>query len=144
MPGGDWKPWWVLFPMVGFAIREQRNDLKGTPLFGDATILSARHIGQVAHLLGYKQVAGGPGNMTRAEWIEIVRRLPNGEHAEAFLAVRCMADMTSNEHKARALTHARERAYQIASALCLLFLARSYFGRVSGLFEQVHKGMERY
>jgi hypothetical protein len=143
-------PFWILFPMEGLIIGNKKSNLL-EPMFADATLLSHRDIKRIVH--STKLSRGKP--VTRAREGDTVKSLTathTGFDAHSFLAIRKMVNVDSiagrekenREKKAQVVSSAKERAYEVAAALCFVVLAVEPSGHTCGLVEDIPRKVETH
>lgn len=136
--------WWTFFPLKGLDITDRGHDLD-TPLFGDATIISKRHVRQIVPLLRMNERMS-PGHDHEGGVVFMMEHATFQSDFQSFIAVkrygRQYTAMSETQEASNAVSSlakdAARRAYTVASVLGLVLLARSSSGDTCGLVEQVY------
>jgi len=131
------KTWWVFFPVKGLDVLNKRHDLD-KPLFGDATLVSKKHIRQIVHLLEANKRMGGDHDHER-DIIYMMEHATLTEDFQSLIAVQRSGTISEEDRNPQIVRDSAARAYQIVALLALVFLARSHSGQACGLVEQLHR-----
>jgi hypothetical protein len=124
--------WWVFFPLCGLEITDEAHDLDSA-MFGDATILSKRHIEEVVRRAPLDAI-------TEKQIVHVMEAWPYVPF-HSLVAIR-RSEKRSSEPKRpgvdlSVIDAAADRAHQLGALLCLGVLARSKVGRTCGLVEEM-------
>lgn len=130
--------WWILYPLVGLDITDEESDLEEPePLFGDATLLSHKHVQTYMDKLALAHAT--------ADFLvkDSNRMRRNAEPYSSFIAVRRFGDARqNNQNRNRISRETSERAYQIAALLNLTILAHWLSPQTIALVAQLHRGTD--
>lgn len=138
-------PWWAFYPLVGIDITDSEPDLD-TPLFGDCTIISRRHIERVVDWLYQNRDL----RVQDTQWqtgalLRELERLAGSEFFDSMLAVRSTGALDSRELDHNNLEiKTGVRAREVSSCLALVFLARRHHPSTFSLVEQKHYNIRTY
>jgi hypothetical protein len=121
--------WWSLFPIFGLDLLDENYNFS-RPLFGDATIISKRHIKQIISQLKLNDDTSFDHERDLLDHIE---RMVNDVDYHSYIAVRRHGTADNVEKSSS------NRAYSISAIVSLMLLASSNDGRTSGLVEQFHR-----
>jgi len=130
------RTWWNLFPFRGIDITDRRHDLR-RPLFGDVTLLSVRHLPHVIAAMKLDKEPGYDSDDIARHFKAVAER----ERAKTFLAVRrkgIVDDFEGSDEDPLIVYKAKERAYEVAGLLAVVFLTQSKYRTTCGLAEQIH------
>jgi hypothetical protein len=146
----DPKPgWWVFYPVKGLDITDEEADLD-QPLFGDATVISKKHIRKLVPLLRLNE-RGAPGHDHEADTILIIEKNTFSTDFHSFIAVlrsgsRPPTGNFEDDSKEPDLIEkkARPRAKAVAALLALAFLANSKKWLTCGTVDQFNQKTRQF
>lgn len=134
--------WWVFLPFKGLDISDEQPDLEA-PLFGDATIISKKHMVRLVPRLRMNERMA-PGRDHEADLLYLLQNATFREDFQSFVAVRRSARIDQSDARRSQATYgyivqkAKVRAERIASLLSLVLLTNSETWSTCGLVEQIH------
>lgn len=131
--------WWVLFPFKGLDINDPRHDLN-RPIWGDATVLSKRHIGQIVPLLKINERTT-IGHDHERDVIYLLEHATFDQDFQSFIAV-CRSSPEDRVEINQIIEKAHQRAERVAALLAVAFLAHSKWRQTCGLVEQFHRRVQ--
>jgi len=108
--------WWVLYPLEGMSISDREHDLD-RPMFGDATIISGRHISHI--------VSGMKMRKAAKRFVTKLLQKPTFEQKfPSHLAIRRSGVVQPPASNSKVVRDSIERAYELGALLGLVLLAK--------------------
>lgn len=136
--------WWIFYPVKGLDIADERPDLDA-PMFGDATLISKKHIRQVVPLLKLNE-GGVSGHDHEKDVTYILEHATFKEEFHSMIAVKrkgpiepIQAQSTLDSPFRKLSILAEKRASKIAALLSLSVLSESKDWNTCALVEQIHR-----
>jgi hypothetical protein len=136
----DLNIWWTFFPVKGFELLDESFNFTD-PLFGDATIISKRHIkGIISHIDFNESLSKNHDHDSDITFM--MENLLSKEDYHSLIAIRRRGTLEKVDKTPVVVELSKKRAYSISAMLTLMFLADNK--KTCGLVEQVHHRTKGY
>ena len=136
------KEWWAFFPLMGFVIKDEKDDLE-KPIFGDFSIISTEQIKDVVSRLELNE-RGKPGHDHEGQVLALIDfKGARQENYKSYLAIKRVGSFSPDERSSKLLLDMETRAKEVSALLTLVFLYDNKHGRTCGLVEQLHRNHKK-